>query len=113
MRSIDRAKYDIGQKVYVYDNNSIIECSIRRISIDQYGVIYGTDHEKAVLGMFSDEARVEYVDYPQEQVFAKKSEAIAHAIEFKNMLLKDTIRNLGINELKKELAKAKKEEERQ
>lgn len=107
MRSIDQAKYDIGQKVYVYDINEIIECSILRISIDKDGVVYGTDHEKAVLGMFSDEARVEYVDYPQERLFAKKSEAIAYAIEFKSKLLQDKIgiRLLDIYKLKKELEK--------
>lgn len=105
MRSIDRAKYDIGQKVYAYEVNEIIECSIYRISIDENGVVYGTERKKTVPGMFSMETHEDYYDYPQDQLFAKKSEALAYAIEFKSKLLQDKIgiRLLDIYKLKKEL----------
>ena len=114
MRTVDQVKYDIGQKVYVYDEGKIIECSIQRIFIDECGVVYGTDRKKTTLEVSSSmEARVEYVKYIQERLFAKKSEALAYAIKFKNMMLQDKIRELGIDELKKELEEELKREEKE
>lgn len=112
MRSIDKVKYDLGQKVYAYDEGKIIECQISRISIDEFGVNYTTKREEPLPGNFSMEPRYKYDECPQERLFAKKSEAIAYAIKRKNMLLQDKIRELGIDELKKELEEELKKEEK-
>ena len=112
MKIVAEVKYDIGQKVYVYEEGRIIECSIYSISIDENGVVYGTERKNTVPGMFSMETHEDYYDYPQHQLFAKKSEALAYAIEFKSKLLQDKIgiRLLDIYKLKKELEEELKKE---
>lgn len=108
MRKIDQVKYDLGQKAYVYAEEKVVECRISCIHITEAGVSYDTTPDEIPMWDCDD-----YIEIPQEYLFAKKSEAIAYAIEKKNALLQDAIRNLGIDELKKELVKAKKEEDQE
>lgn len=108
MRSIDQAKYDIGQKVYAYDErrDEIIECCICEICIGKSDIFYSIEPDGTSMS-----TRGDYLRAPQEQLFIKKSEAIARAIKVKNRLLQDEIRKLGIYKLKKELEEELKKEE--
>lgn len=118
MRSIDKVKYDLGQKVYAYDEGKIIEGSIHSISIDEYSVAYDVEPDektspvKTSPTMSVAETSDDYIEFPQELLFAKKSDALVYAIGIKNMLLQDKIKEFGIAELVKELAEAEEEEKR-
>lgn len=118
MKIFDQVKYDLGQKVYAYDEGKIIEGSIWSISVSNYGVVYEieldeqTSPVKTSPTMSVVETSDDYIEFPQEHLFTKKSDVLAYAIKEKNAQLQNMREKLGIDELGKELAEAKEEEKR-
>lgn len=109
MITTDQAKYDIGQKVYAYDQGEITEYFIKDIHIDEFGVFYDIEPDETFV-----DYHCSYDEYSQKRLFDKKSEALAYAIgiETKEAEFQAERMIRFIDELKKELAEAKKEEKR-